>query len=298
MKPAERSSWKIILIKWNPVTKPIELYDPKTGNVLQKVYYTHSSLVDKLQYFPLVAILIISVYVFIGYLAFSTTRNHEQSKIWVGMAKEAAHQMGTPLSSLMAWMEILKYGKEEPETINSTLGEMENDVSRLSTIATRFSKIGSLPEKELFDLAELVENVCVYFDKRLPHLGKKVEIVRNFTGPKMAMVNKDLIAWVFENLLKNAAEAIESKSGTITISMREITGNKIYVYVKDNGKGMQPKYKKTVFYPGFSTKKRGWGLGLSLSKRIIEEYHSGKIYIKETVSGKGTTFAIEIPVDS
>jgi nitrogen-specific signal transduction histidine kinase len=283
------------------VAKMAENYDPilvkdQNGKVIQKLYYTHSLLVDKLRYFPLVALLIFSVFVAVGYFAFSTLRDNEQSKVWVGMAKEAAHQLGTPLSSMLAWIEILKYSKNEPDQVEDTLIEMQKDVNRLNKIATRFSKIGSTPEKSLHKLDELIEDVCIYFDARLPHLGKKVELIRNMDNNVYAEVNSDLIAWVFENLFKNAAEAIESKYGEIFIELKKRKDKVAIIYVKDTGKGMSNKLKRKIFFPGFTTKKRGWGLGLSLTKRIVEEYHQGKIYVKESDLNKGTTFAIELPL--
>lgn len=278
-----------------------ELYEPIlvkdiTGKVIQKLYYTHSDLVDKLRYFPLLSFFIIAIFVVIGYFAFSSLRDTEQSKVWVGMAKEAAHQLGTPLSSMLAWLEILKYSKDEPDQVLSTVMEMERDVNRLNMIATRFSKIGSTPEKTLLKLNELIEEVCRYFDVRLPHLGKKVDLIRNLDEEIEAEVNADLFAWVFENLFKNAAEAIEQKHGEIHILLQRKSTNKALILVKDTGKGMAKKLKRKIFYPGFTTKKRGWGLGLSLTKRIVEEYHEGRIYVKESEVGKGTTFAIEIPL--
>lgn len=274
--------------------EPIVITDGD-GNVIQKIYYTHSSLVDKLRIFPFISILIVGLFVAIGYFLFSSIRRSEESRVWVGMAKEAAHQLGTPLSSLMAWMEILKTTEDEPEFLKSTVSEMENDVKRLNSIATRFSKIGSTPEKVDTDLHQLLEKACKYFDTRLPNLGKKVEIVRDFEGEINTKLNIDLFTWVIENLLKNAAEAIDSKKGQVFIYTK-IENNKIIIVVKDTGKGMPSKLKKQIFYPGFTTKKRGWGLGLSLTKRIVEEYHSGKIYVKESQIGKGTTFQIELPL--
>lgn len=283
------------------VQKMGELYEPIlvkdiTGKVIQKLYYTHSDLVDRLRYFPLLAFLIIALFVIIGYFAFSSLRDNEQSKVWVGMAKEAAHQLGTPLSSMLAWLEILKFSKDEPDQVLSTVIEMERDVNRLNMIATRFSKIGSTPEKTLLKINELIEDVCKYFDVRLPHLGKKVDLIRNLEQDIEAEVNADLFAWVFENLFKNAAEAIEQKHGEINILLQKKSANKALILVRDNGKGMSNKLKRKIFFPGFTTKKRGWGLGLSLTKRIVEEYHEGKIYVKESEVGKGTTFAIEIPL--
>ncbi len=274
--------------------EPITLQD-SSGRVLAMFFYTHSSLVDKLQLFPYVEIIVVATFVLIGYLAFSNIRRSEESKVWVGMAKEAAHQLGTPLSSMMAWMEILKFNKDDPELVQNTIDEMGNDVGRLNIIARRFSKIGSMPEMKIENISETIENVCQYFEKRLPHLGRKVEIVRNIKKDVRSEINLDLFQWVIENLLKNAAESIETKEGRIVIDMRYHTGKKIVITVADNGKGMTGKQKRQVFHPGFTTKKRGWGLGLSLCKRIIEEYHEGKIFIKDTAPGKGSTFLIDIP---
>ncbi len=275
---------------------PPILVKDQDGKIIGKFYYTHSSLVDKLRFFPFIALIAITVFVVLGYFSFSSARNHEQSKVWVGMAKEAAHQLGTPLSSMLAWLEILKSDFKDEQLTNEAIFEMENDVNRLNTIAIRFSKIGSMPDKELVNLSNLIEEVCVYFDRRLPHLGKRIEINRSLYDNIYVKVNTDLFAWVIENLLKNAAEAVEDKFGEIFITMKLIPDKKVFIYVRDTGKGMSPKLKRQIFYPGFSTKKRGWGLGLSLCKRIVEEYHDGKIYIKESTVGKGTTFAIEIPI--
>ncbi|MBE2189483.1 MAG: HAMP domain-containing histidine kinase [Desulfobulbaceae bacterium] len=291
----QRAKVKSMLIEMESNYPPILVKD-KDDNVISMVYYTHSSLVDQLRYFPAVALIIIGVFVFIGYFSFNSARNHEQTKVWVGMSKEAAHQLGTPLSSLLAWIEIIKYN-DDTISVQDAVAEMEKDIERLNTIATRFSKIGSTPEKENVNISRLIENVCTYFDKRLPHLGKKVEIIRSLDDSLFADINVELFAWVIENLLKNAAESIEEKQGTIFIYMRINPKKKFYIFVKDTGKGMTPKLKRQIFRPGFSTKKRGWGLGLSLCKRIVEEYHDGKIYVKESVVGKGTTFAIELPLN-
>ncbi len=266
-----------------------------SAKVIQKLYYYHSSLVDRLRWFPLGALVIILGIIWIGYFAFSYFRKNEESRVWVGMAKEAAHQLGTPLSSMMAWVEILKYGKDDPEQIEMTAIEMTKDIDRLNTIAKRFSKIGSMPEKEIVNLTEVLENICRYFEMRLPHLGRKIEIIRDLNKVVEIPINTELFAWVIENLLKNAAEAIEDVNGTVTIEMDSATKNKVIIHIKDSGKGMSKSNKAKAFNAGFTTKKRGWGLGLTLTKRIIEEYHDGKIYIKETAIGKGTTFVIELP---
>ncbi len=284
-----------MLKKMESTSQPILAKD-KSGKIISKVYYTHSALVDKLRFFPLIAMIIIAIFVIIGYISFSSSRDNEQSKVWVGMSKEAAHQLGTPLSSMLAWLEIIKYSAGDPQAVQETVSEMEKDIQRLNTIAVRFSKIGSTPDKENINLSKLIDNVCNYYDKRLPHLGKKIEIIRSLDDRMFADVNVDLFAWVIENLLKNAAESIEEKQGQIYIYMRVHSKKKLFIFVKDTGKGMSPKLKRQIFNPGFTTKKRGWGLGLSLCKRIIEEYHDGKIYVKESMPGKGTTFAIELPL--
>ena len=268
--------------------------DPE-GQFISKFYYTNSSLVRNLQYFPIVAIVIIAAFILIGYIAFSNIRKTEESKVWVGMAREAAHQLGTPLSSLLAWMEILKLNKEQPDSVEETVEEMQNDVERLNKIATRFSKIGSLPEKHDKQISELITKVIAYFERRLPHLGRKVEIIADIKSDGVININEDLIEWVIENLIKNAAEAIEGDKGSVTISLNQ-KSQKVIITVKDTGKGMTAKQRRQIFYPGFTTKKRGWGLGLSLARRIIEEYHNGKIYVKDTAPGKGTTFVVELPV--
>ncbi len=277
---------------------PPILVKDKDEKIISKVYYTHSALVDQLRFFPLAALVIIGVFIFIGYASFNSARNHEQTKVWVGMSKEAAHQLGTPLSSLLAWLEILKYDSDDTISRHETIAEMEKDIERLNTIATRFSKIGSTPEKERVNISRLIDNVCNYFDRRLPHLGKRVEIIRSLDDSLYAEINVELFAWVIENLLKNAAESIEEKQGTIYIYMRIHPRKRLFIFVKDTGKGMTQKLKRQIFNPGFSTKKRGWGLGLSLCKRIIEDYHNGRIYVKETLPSKGTTFAIELPIDA
>ena len=273
---------------------PIEV-KTRDSTILFKMYYTHTELLDNLQLFPLIEVGIVAVFIIIGYLAFSNIRRNQESKVWVGMSKEAAHQMGTPLSSLLAWVEILKFNNEQPVPLEETISEMENDLNRLNIIATRFGKIGEKPDLKPENLAEHLENVCKYFDKRLPHIGKKISIERSLHNNTTGMINSELFAWVFENLLKNGAEAIESKEGKLSVILNGQKDKKIIIYVKDTGKGMSAKQKRQVFHPGFTTKKRGWGLGLSLSKRIIEQYHHGKIYVKDSNPGQGTTFAIELP---
>lgn len=292
----EQEKYLINLVREMSKEYPPIIVQENSGKILQKFYYTNSSLISRLKYFPMVEIIIVTVFILIGYIAFSNIRRNEESKVWIGMSKEAAHQLGTPLSSLLAWLEILRLNKNDPEMISETVSEMENDINRLNTIATRFSKIGSQPEKKVENLYVIIETVCQYFEKRLPHLGRKVKITRNLDRNIFAEINVDLFQWVIENLLKNAAEAIEQKHGNVLITMKDNSEKFITITVTDTGKGMTKKQKRQVFFPGYTTKKRGWGLGLSLCRRIIEEYHNGKIYVKDSNPNKGTTFAIELPI--
>lgn len=267
-----------------------------SGEVLTKLYYTHSSLIDYLRFFPVLALIVIIGLTISAYIIFNNIRDNQEKMVWVGMSKEAAHQLGTPLSSMLAWLEILKMQGEGNDKIESTISEMENDVDRLSIIANRFSKIGSKPVLKEKDLTELINESKNYFELRLPHLGKKVRIEDSFNGKTIkANINSELFAWVIENLIKNAAEAIEKKDGLIRIDVSE-KQDCVELLISDNGKGMVSSLRKQVFLPGVTTKKRGWGLGLTLCKRIIEQYHKGKIYVKESHLGKGTTFAIELPI--
>ncbi|MFZ9760348.1 MAG: sensor histidine kinase [Candidatus Kapaibacteriota bacterium] len=284
------------LLKTMSETYPPILIKDADGLMLGKIYYTNSALIRQLQLLPYIEIIIVSAFVLIGYIAFSYVRRTEESNVWVGMAKEAAHQLGTPLSSLLGWLEILRLNNDNPSTVQETAKEMENDLHRLNTIANRFSKIGSEPTKKRENISEIVEKVCAYMEKRVPHLGKKVVIERNLEDDIHVLANGELLEWVFENVLKNGVESIESQNGLITVAMSKLVKGKVIITLKDNGKGMPGQIRRRIFEPGFTTKKRGWGLGLSLSKRIVERYHDGKIFVKDSTVGRGTTFVIELPV--
>jgi len=211
------------------------------------------------------------------------------------MSKETAHQLGTPISSLMGWNEILKMNYNNPDKVLDTAEEIDNDLSRLNKITRRFSKIGSKPELIENSPYEVIEKVINYFQRRLPQLGKNVSIeIKGDKGAK-TKINAELFEWVIENLIKNSLDAIENIDGFIKFSVLQ-NKNKIEIEITDNGKGIESGRKKDVFRPGFSTKKRGWGLGLSLSKRIIEDYHKGKIFVKNSVIDEGTTFKIILPL--
>jgi signal transduction histidine kinase len=207
------------------------------------------------------------------------------------MAKETAHQFGTPISSLMGWLEMLKMNYKEPDKVLDVTEEISNDVEKLNKITYRFSKIGAKPELAKKNVIEEMKQVVAYFERRLPQTGKSVELKISGDENACAEINSELFEWVIENLIKNALDAIEGTSGKIEISVKEFK-KRVEVEVIDSGKGIEMKRRKDVFRPGYSTKKRGWGLGLSLSKRIIEGYHGGKIFVKSSMPGEGTTFKI------
>lgn len=247
------------------------------------IYHAEDPLLKQIRYFPYIQIGIVTVFIFLGYLLFSTFRRAEQNQVWAGMAKETAHQLGTPLSSLMAWIELLKSQGVE----DSTVQEMNKDIDRLQTITDRFSKIGSETKLENLNVNQIVNDSVDYLKKRI---SSKVELTLPNTEQYIAKVNKPLFEWVIENLTKNAVDAMEG-AGKITYHISERAGQ-ICIDISDTGKGIPSKQLKTVFEPGFSTKKRGWGLGLSLAKRIIENYHEGKIFVLESELNEGTTFRI------
>lgn len=273
---------------------PFDIKDAN-GKVLQRVFYTNSALVQRLTFLPFVEIGIVSAFIIFGYVAFSSIRRSEESNIWVGMAKEAAHQLGTPLSSLLAWLELLRLNKDDGDLVLQTAEEMQRDVERLNVIANRFSKIGSQPVLSRVAVSGVVETVCQYFETRLPNLGKRIELIRRLDENVEANVNVDLFQWVLENLIRNAVDAMERPDGKIEIDVTSRPRGGVLILVKDNGKGMTSQVRSKVFQPGYTTKRRGWGLGLSLSKRIVEEYHGGKLYVRESTPGVGTTFAVELP---
>ena len=254
----------------------------------QFIYYDESSLLKRLHIFPFVQLGIIIVFLVIVILVFSSTKKAEQNQVWVGLSKETAHQLGTPISSLLAWTELLKLRHEDDKLIN----DMEKDVRRLSIIAERFSKIGSKPDLKKTDLTEAMNNAVSYMKNRSSN---KVNITLHYPENELIAVplNVPLFEWVIENLCKNAIDAMNG-SGKIDISVKK-NAKDVFIDVKDSGKGMDRNMYKAIFTPGFTTKERGWGLGLSLAKRIIEEYHRGKIFVKQSELGIGTIFRIILP---
>jgi signal transduction histidine kinase len=229
---------------------------------------------------------VVFIFIIVSFLALNSTQKAEQNKVWVGLSKETAHQLGTPISSLMAWVEYLKTKNTDQRLLN----EMDKDVQRLKTIAERFSKIGSNPEPEHIDLNETVRDAIEYMERRI---SSKVNISTHFPQEALCvLMNESLFGWTLENLIKNAVDAMDGQ-GKITISAQE-KGKKIILDISDTGKGIPKSKFKSVFQPGYTTKKRGWGLGLSLVKRIIESFQKGKIYVYKSEAGKGTTFRIEL----
>ncbi len=259
--------------------------------VLQRIHYGDSDLVKQLKFYPYLQIIIAALFIIIGYIGFSQIKRSEQSNIWVGMAKETAHQFGTPISSLMGWIEMMKMNYQKPDAVLDITEEISSDVDKLNKITYRFSKIGSKPEIKNQIVYEEVKKVTEYFNRRLPQTGKTVELTVSGNQTCCAQMNGELFEWVLENLIKNALDAMEIKAGKINIQIIEGKKN-IEIEVSDNGKGIDLRRRKDVFRPGYSTKKRGWGLGLSLSKRIVEGYHGGKIFVKSSAPGEGTTFKI------
>lgn len=252
------------------------------------VYYRDSMLIRQLRYYPFFQLAVISLFLLVSYLAFSSSRKAEQNQVWVGMAKETAHQLGTPLSSLMAWVEYLKSQNRKDDHLE----EIEKDIARLNTITERFSKIGSSPSLKKENVNEVVRNSMNYIS---PRSSSKVKFSLNgITNYDVyAPLNIPLFEWVLENIFKNAVDAM-SGEGSITVSITD-QQQFVYIDIADTGKGIPKSKYKTVFKPGYTSKSRGWGLGLSLSKRIVEEYHGGRIFVKSSEPGKGTTFRIVLP---
>lgn len=267
--------------------KPIEM---DMGFQKEYIYYGNSKLLKLLRYYPLSQLTVVLIVGFLGYIFFSYSRRAEQNKVWVGLAKETAHQLGTPLSSLTAWVEILR---NEPHINPDIVTELGKDIQRLETITTRFSNIGSTPILKEEDLLELISGFLNYLKIRIS-TKVHIDIQSGLVPNQMANVNKYLFEWVIENICKNAVDAM-SGTGDILIQLSEGKNNQIIIDISDSGKGISAKNTSKIFSPGFSTKKRGWGLGLTLAKRIVENYHEGKLVLKSTEVNKGSTFRISLP---
>ena len=274
----------------NPI--PLVFNDKTKGPItFGYLHYGDSILIQKIHIWTYVELISIGIFVLFGFMGFTFIRNSEKQHIWVGLSRETAHQLGTPVSALLGWLDHLK---NDSSSIREIIPELESDIERLEQVSRRFSKMGSKPEMEYFDLSNKVENVLSYLKRRIPTLGKKVELVNNIQPDIEIKANGTLLSWAIENLIKNSIDSISGDLGSIHVSMRKNKSN-VKIRISDNGCGIPKKDWRNIFRPGFSTKKSGWGLGLSLCQRIINEVHKGELYIKESSEDAGTIFEINIP---
>lgn len=278
------------LKEFRAANEPLILVLNQNPYIANKYYYGNTTLLNEVKYYPLIQLLIVALFIIVTIISISTRNKSTQNQVWAGMAKETAHQLGTPISSLQGWVEMLK----ENHPNDSITPELEKDVNRLKLVSDRFSKIGSTPQLEIHDLVTQVQQMVEYMRKRAT--GRVIFLLDTHNVASIsAKISPPLFDWVIENLLKNALDAMEGK-GEIKVDIKE-NQNDIFIDVTDTGKGISATNTRTVFKPGFTTKKRGWGLGLSLSKRIIEQYHKGQIFVKNSELGKGTTFRIILKKD-
>ncbi len=261
--------------------------------ILGYLYYGDSHLIQQLQWLPYIEIGIVGLFILLGFFGYANIKRSEQRHIWVGMAKETAHQLGTPISSLMGWLEIMQSVKSTKKA--EIFVEMKKDLHRLNNVTHRFSQIGSRPDLKKTSIEKNLREVAEYIGRRAPHIGKKVTITEAYKQVPLIDLNSGLFQWAVENIMKNSLDAMDKSEGLIYVRLfPENHESKVIIEIEDNGKGIEGSNKNRIFKPGFSTKKRGWGLGLTLAKRIIEEYHRGKLYVKESKTGVGTTIRIEL----
>ena len=271
---------------------PLVFNDKNSGPItFGYLHYGDSKLIQKIQIWTYIELLSIGIFILFGFFGFSFIRNSEKQHIWIGLSRETAHQLGTPVSALLGWLDHLKGDNVD---VGKIIPELESDIERLQQVSRRFSKMGSNPEMEYFDLSERVEGVLDYLNRRIPTLGKKVELINDIDSDIEIKANGTLISWAIENLIRNSIDSIIDESGVIRISLTK-DNNRVKIRISDNGCGVPKKDWKNIFRPGFSTKRSGWGLGLSLCQRIINEVHSGNIYILKSSEDTGTIFEINIP---
>lgn len=285
---------------------PIPIYFGEPKTIISYLHYGDSPMVERLRLMPLIEGGVVVLFLLVAFIGYHNIKKSEQRFIWVGMAKETAHQLGTPLSSLLGWLEVMRmkyqsgnsevFGRYELEEI---VERMQSDIKRLERVANRFGQIGSMPELRPVDLNTTIREVVSYFRTRLPGGGKGVKIEESYGEVKQLKINPELIAWVMENLIKNSLEVISPADGWIRISTSTSNdGKRAYITITDNGRGIPARRQNKVFLPGYTTKKRGWGLGLTLAKRIVEEYHRGRIQLTESVPDRQTTFLVTLPVET
>ena len=284
--------------KLKATNPPIDIIiGDENTQISQFVYYGESPTVQILRYFPYIQIGILTLLLGVGYTTYRSIKQTEQSNLWVGMAKEAAHQLGTPISSLYGWIALYKEDHKEDEEGLKLIEEIENDVQRLRGVAERFGKIGSSPELKPMSIAPVMDEVTAYMERRLPQLGRAASVDRKLVATGNVALNPELFQWAVENLVKNAMDAVKSKDQPARIRIRSSEKEQqVVIDIIDNGCGIETKNFKHVFRPGYSTKKRGWGLGLSLTKRIIEDYHNGKVFVHKSEEDQGTTMRITLPI--
>ncbi len=284
---------------------PIPFYDPRGGTIIGHVHYGDSRIAAQLRFLPVIQVAVLGIFLILGYLGYRGLKEGEQRSIWIGMAKETAHQLGTPISSLLGWLHLLRsragdVGKGQISLDTNQLGEvvseMEEDLTRLNKIAYRFSNIGSLPTLKMLEVNPILKDALSYLRKRFDRIGRDIQLVEEFEEVPPCNVNSELLEWVVENLFRNSIDAMADRGGTITIKTgyNRMSGT-VKITFSDDGRGMSPSEQSRAFHPGFSTKRRGWGLGLALSRRIIEDYHGGKIAIERSQIGAGTMFSITLP---
>jgi len=297
--PGKLSRLIELVHEYDRLHRPIPVEVAGMQRVQGWIHYGSSKLERELLYMPLVQLALFLVFMGVAIQGLRYLKLGEQRSIWVGMAKETAHQLGTPLSALLGWTQLLKDKVAEGryEELDSSLREMEVDVARLSKVTERFSKIGSRPELKTIDVVPILERTVSYFHRRLPRLEANSTIVLRRSECPPINGNEELLEWVFENLIKNGLDALGDREGTIEISIQCRKPHRtVEVFVKDTGKGIPPGHRQHIFRPGFTTKQRGWGLGLALTRRIVEDYHNGSLRLLDTRPGKGTTFVVRLPV--
>ena len=282
IKSMDRINQPIPLVYYNGNSEPI---------TFGFLHYGDSSLIQKIKIWTYIEIISIGLFIFIGFVGFSYIRNSEKQNIWVGLSRETAHQLGTPVSALLGWLEYLKHDKTD---LAKVLPEIESDIDRLQQVSRRFSKMGSKPVIENFNLSKRVNSTLDYLEKRIPSMGGKVILINNIDSDVKIKANGTLISWAVENLIRNSIDSIDKDNGQIEVALKE-DAYYIKIHISDNGCGIPKKDWKNIFRPGFSTKKSGWGLGLSLCQRIVNDVHLGKIYVLESKLNVGTTFEITIP---
>ena len=263
--------------------------------VLGYLYYGDSRMIQQLRWLPTIEMGILGLFILAGFIGYANIKRSEQRHIWVGMAKETAHQLGTPISSIMGWLEVMRSRQDQGG--DTICDELEKDLNRLERVSKRFSQIGSRPDLKKGDLAGLLKEVTAYIRRRAPQMGRRVTISEQLDRVPPVALNAELFGWAVENILKNSLDAMDKDKGNVDVRLGEdAQSNLVWIEIADNGRGMEPAQARRIFRPGFSTKKRGWGLGLTLARRIIAEYHGGKVFVKETRPKEGTTIRIELKV--